>query len=87
MYLHIEIAKPYSIREIFDGAVHQRVKTLRKEALEAFDGHKPTAWRYLCRPRHGWADTRSLFQQSLQSSESHQLAMDAIMQMVHGVYV
>ena len=84
MYVKIEIAFPYSVREVFDTAAHARLSSLRSEALSAFEGNKKQAWHYLSAPRNGWGNENSLFRQSLSSAEGHENAMNAIGQMVHG---
>lgn len=87
MYARVTIAMPYSIKETFNAGVRERLSELRSVALTAFDGDKDSAWKYLCRPRIGWGDERSLFEQSLSSVDGHQAAMTAIRQMECGIYV
>lgn len=87
MLIKVTVAFPYSLKETFDSAVRGRLSELRSVALEAFGGDKDNAWKYLCSPRKGWGDERSLFEQSLSSDEGHQAAITAIRQMEYGVYV
>lgn len=90
MYLRIEVCVPYSLRELFDRSASNRLSELRSTALEAFNGDRKAAWDYISKSRTGWGEgmnSKSLFDQSRASPEWHKKAMNAIGQMVHGVYV
>ncbi len=84
MYVNIEIAVPYSLKEVFSSEVHNRLSELRQSALECISDRK-AAWNYLSSPRYGWGE-RSLFEQSLSSPEGHDKAMTAIAQMKYRAY-
>jgi hypothetical protein len=85
MYYSVTIAVPYSLREIFDANARRRLNELRDAALDACERNSKSAWLYICSPRRGWGDERSLFEQSLSSEEGHKNAMSAIGQMKHSL--
>lgn len=84
MRIHIDIAVPYSLREIFDKQVRLRANALRAEAMEIYQDRK-SAGQFICSPQRHLGGKIPL-DLSVQSAESHQQVMNYLGQIKYGVY-
>lgn len=84
--MYIEICLPYSLKEVFNAEVRDRLNDLRAKAVDLYQGDRKSAWKFICTP-HALHNGKSLLELSEASQEGHEQALYRINCITHGLPV